>query len=48
LAASAGLTTAESWEAEGRWFAALSPVGVPEDPQEMENVVMDEEVLEQG
>jgi SAM-dependent methyltransferase len=48
LADNAGLTTGDIWEAEGRWFVALSPAGVPEDAQDMENVVMDEEVLEQG
>lgn len=48
LADNAGLTTGDTWEAEGRWFVALSPAGVPEDAQDMENVVMDEEILEQG
>jgi SAM-dependent methyltransferase len=44
VAANAGLATAGTWESEGRWFVSLSPAQVPDD---MENVVMDEEVLEQ-
>ena len=47
VAGSAGLKLADTWNAEGRWFAALTPVRMPEDPDNPESVVKDEEVLEQ-
>jgi SAM-dependent methyltransferase len=46
VADSAGLELDDTWEAEGRWFAALTPVGVAEEPEDSESVV-EEEVLEQ-
>lgn len=48
VADSAGLTLADTWNAEGRWFAALTPVAVSGDPEDSESVVKaEEEVLEQ-
>ena len=42
VAGSAGLNLTETWSAEGRWFAALNPVGLPEDPvTEIEDVAFD-------
>jgi SAM-dependent methyltransferase len=42
VAGSAGLIMGDTWEAEGRWFVTLSPVGLPDDPGDAETVVPDE------
>jgi SAM-dependent methyltransferase len=47
VADNAGLTLADTWDAEGRWFVALTPMGVPMHPVDSEHVVREEEVLEQ-
>jgi SAM-dependent methyltransferase len=41
VADSAGLTLAETWSADERWFSALSPVGLPDDPSDPGDVVLD-------